>query len=50
VSVLVYAVAILVGILLFPKLAAAAYLAVAVRGVVMLHSDSGVSLRLLRAR
>jgi uncharacterized membrane protein len=49
-SAVVYALAILVGIFVFPKLAAAAYLAVAVRGLVMLHSDTGVSLRVLRAR
>jgi uncharacterized membrane protein len=48
-SVLVYALGILVGIFVFPKLAAAAYLAVAVRGLVILHSDTGVSFRLLRA-
>jgi uncharacterized membrane protein len=49
-SVVVYALAILAGIFVFPKLAAAAYLAVAVRSLVMLHSDTGVSFRLLRAR
>jgi uncharacterized membrane protein len=49
-SVVVYALAILVGIFVVPKLAAAAYLAVAVRGLVVLHSDTGVSFRLLRAR
>jgi uncharacterized membrane protein len=49
-SVIVYALAILAGIFVFPKIAAAAYLAVAVRGLVMLHSDTGVSIRLLRAR
>jgi hypothetical protein len=38
------------GIFLFPKLAAAAYLAVAVRGLVMLRSDTGVSFRVLRTR
>ncbi|MGO8905778.1 MAG: TMEM175 family protein [Solirubrobacteraceae bacterium] len=49
-SVVVYAIAIIVGIFVFPKLAAAAYLAVAVRSLVMLNSDSGVSLRLWTAR
>jgi uncharacterized membrane protein len=49
-SVVAYALAILAGIFLFPKLAAGAYLAVAVRGLVMLHSDTGVSFRLLRTR
>ena len=50
-SVLVYALAILAGILLFPKLAAIAYLAVAVRGLVILDSDSGLRFhRSLRAR
>jgi hypothetical protein len=49
-SVVVYALAILAGIFVFPKLAAAAYLAVAIRSLVMLHSDTGVSFRLLRAR
>jgi uncharacterized membrane protein len=49
-SVVVYALAILAGIFVFPKLAAAAYLAVAVRGLVMLHSDTGVGFRLLRQR
>jgi len=49
-SVVAYALATLAGIFVFPKLAAAAYLAVAVRGLVMLHSDTGVSFRLLRAR
>jgi hypothetical protein len=45
-----YALATLAGIFVFPKLAAAAYLAVAVRGLIMLHSDTGVSFRLLRTR
>jgi len=49
-SVVVYAIAILVGIFVFPKLAAAAYLAVAVRSLVMLNSDSGLSPRLWTAR
>jgi TMEM175 potassium channel family protein len=49
-SVVVYAIAILVGILVFPKLAAAAYLAVAVRGLMTLDSDSRVSLRLWTAK
>jgi hypothetical protein len=49
-SVVAYALATLAGIFVFPKLAAAAYLAVAVRGLVMLHSDTGVSFRLLRTR
>jgi uncharacterized membrane protein len=49
-SVVAYALAILAGILVFPKLAAAAYLAVAIRSLVMLHSDTGVSFRLLRTR
>jgi hypothetical protein len=46
----VYALAILAGIFVFPRLAAAAYLAVAVRGLVMLPSDTGVGFRLLRMR
>jgi hypothetical protein len=49
-SVAAYALAILVGILVLPKLAAAAYLAVAVRGIVVLHSETGMSIRPLRAR
>ncbi len=49
-SVVVYAIAILVGIFVLPKLAAAAYLAVAVRSLVLLDSESGVSLRLWAAR
>jgi uncharacterized membrane protein len=49
-TVVVYALAILAGIFVFPKLAAAAYLPVAIRSLVMLHSDTGVSFRLLRAR
>lgn len=49
-SVVVYGLAILAGILVFPKLAAAAYLAVAIRSLVMLHSDTGVSFRLFTAR
>jgi uncharacterized membrane protein len=49
-SVVVYALAILAGIFVFPMLAAPAYLAVAVRGLVMLHSDTGVGFRLLRMR
>jgi uncharacterized membrane protein len=49
-SVAVYVLAILLGIFVFPKLAAAAYLAIAVRGLVMLHTDTGVSFRPLRVR
>jgi hypothetical protein len=46
----VYALEILVGIFVIPKIAAAAYLAVAIRSLVMLHSDTGVSFRVLRPR
>jgi uncharacterized membrane protein len=49
-TLVLYGLAILAGIFLFPKLAAAAYLAVAIRGLVMLHSDTGVGFRLLRAK
>jgi hypothetical protein len=49
-TIVAYALAILAGIFVFPKLAAAAYLAVAIRSLVMLHSDTGASFRLLKAR
>jgi uncharacterized membrane protein len=49
-SALLYAAAILAGIFVFPKLAAAGYLVVAVRGVLVVGGQGRLGLRWLRAK
>jgi uncharacterized membrane protein len=49
-SALLYAVAILVGIFVFPKIAAVGYLAVAVRGVLVVGGEGRLGLRWLSAK
>ena len=49
-SALLYAAAILAGIFVFPKLAAAGYLVVAVRGVLVVGGEGRLGLRWLRAK
>jgi hypothetical protein len=50
VSALLYAAAILAGIFVFPKLAAAGYLVVAVRGVLVVGGEGRLGLRSLRGK